>query len=263
MKARCRRSTITSPPTLAASRWSSPATSMARCKALVNACAHRGAMLCRRKQGNKGSIHLPLPRLDVQQRRQAAQGKGPAKTGAYPDSFNCDGSHDLKRLARFENYRGFLFGSLKADVVPLVSDYLGETRRRSSTRSSTRLLEAWKCCAAASSYVYDGNWKLQIENGADGYHVSSVHWNYSATMGRRNVRSRRHAHRRRQWLVEKPGRRLRLRPRAHPAVDPPAQPRSAPGARSPRGLGRTSGPGARRLYRRPDRATSACTPMCT
>ena len=37
-----------------------------------------------------------------------------------------------------------------------------------------------------SSYVYDGNWKLQMENGADGYHVSSVHWNYSATMGHRN-----------------------------------------------------------------------------
>lgn len=36
-----------------------------------------------------------------------------------------------------------------------------------------------------SSYIYDGNWKLQMENGADGYHVSSVHWNYSATMGRR------------------------------------------------------------------------------
>ncbi|SEM55421.1 benzoate/toluate 1,2-dioxygenase alpha subunit, partial [Pseudoxanthomonas sp. GM95] len=25
----------------------------------------------------------------------------------------------------------------------------------------------------------------QMENGCDGYHVSSVHWNYSATMGRR------------------------------------------------------------------------------
>jgi benzoate/toluate 1,2-dioxygenase alpha subunit len=37
-----------------------------------------------------------------------------------------------------------------------------------------------------SSYIYDGNWKLQMENGADGYHVSSVHWNYSATMGHRN-----------------------------------------------------------------------------
>ncbi|MDE3028571.1 MAG: benzoate 1,2-dioxygenase large subunit, partial [Paracoccaceae bacterium] len=29
------------------------------------------------------------------------------------------------------------------------------------------------------------NWKLQMENGCDGYLVSSVHWNYAATMGRR------------------------------------------------------------------------------
>jgi benzoate/toluate 1,2-dioxygenase alpha subunit len=37
----------------------------------------------------------------------------------------------------------------------------------------------------ASSYTYDANWKMQMENGADGYHVSSVHWNYVATMGNR------------------------------------------------------------------------------
>ncbi len=36
-----------------------------------------------------------------------------------------------------------------------------------------------------SSYIYDGNWKMQMENGCDGYHVSTVHWNYAATMGRR------------------------------------------------------------------------------
>ena len=38
-----------------------------------------------------------------------------------------------------------------------------------------------------SSYVYDGNWKMQMENGCDGYHVSTVHWNYAATMDRRKV----------------------------------------------------------------------------
>ena len=42
-----------------------------------------------------------------------------------------------------------------------------------------------------STYVYDGNWKLQTENGADGYHVSAVHWNYAATTGRRKERRRR------------------------------------------------------------------------
>lgn len=43
-------------------------------------------------------------------------------------------------------------------------------------------LEALK---GASTYVYDGNWKLTAENGADGYHVSAVHWNYAATTQQR------------------------------------------------------------------------------
>jgi benzoate/toluate 1,2-dioxygenase alpha subunit len=37
----------------------------------------------------------------------------------------------------------------------------------------------------SSTYTYDGNWKLQAENGADGYHVSATHWNYAATQARR------------------------------------------------------------------------------
>src|SRR5260221_8018508 len=41
----------------------------------------------------------------------------------------------------------------------------------------------------SSSYIYDGNWKLQAENGADGYHVSSLHWNYIATTSRRKADS--------------------------------------------------------------------------
>ena len=38
-----------------------------------------------------------------------------------------------------------------------------------------------------STYTFDGNWKLTAENGADGYHVSSVHWNYAATTSRRSA----------------------------------------------------------------------------
>ena len=38
----------------------------------------------------------------------------------------------------------------------------------------------------SSTYTYDGNWKVQAENGADGYHVSAVHWNYAATTARRS-----------------------------------------------------------------------------
>jgi benzoate/toluate 1,2-dioxygenase alpha subunit len=40
----------------------------------------------------------------------------------------------------------------------------------------------------ASTYTFEGNWKLQAENGADGYHVSAVHWNYAATTNQRKQR---------------------------------------------------------------------------
>jgi phenylpropionate dioxygenase-like ring-hydroxylating dioxygenase large terminal subunit len=36
-----------------------------------------------------------------------------------------------------------------------------------------------------ASYTFDGNWKLQNENGLDGYHVSTVHYNYVATVQQR------------------------------------------------------------------------------
>ncbi|MBX4421516.1 benzoate 1,2-dioxygenase large subunit, partial [Mycobacterium tuberculosis] len=49
------------------------------------------------------------------------------KTTQYPEQFAKDGSHDLTRVARFENYRGFLFGSLNADVAS-IEDFLGETK---------------------------------------------------------------------------------------------------------------------------------------
>ena len=70
-----------------------------------------------------------------------------------------------------------------ADVLPL-EDYLGEARViiDQIVDQSPNGLEVLR---GNSSYIYDGNWKMQMENGCDGYHVSTVHWNYAATMGRR------------------------------------------------------------------------------
>ena len=108
-----------------------------------------------------------------------------ARTGGYPEQFNKDGSHDLTRVARFENYRGFLFGSLNPDVLPL-EEHLGDTTKVIDmiVDQSPDGLEVLR---GASTYTYDGNWKLQTENGADGYHVSSTHWNYAATTARRTA----------------------------------------------------------------------------
>jgi benzoate/toluate 1,2-dioxygenase alpha subunit len=153
---------------------------------LINACAHRGAMLCRRKHGSRASFTCQFHGWTFNNAGSLLKVKD-GKTGDYPASFNSAGSHDLAKIARFESYRGFLFGSLNPDVLPL-AEHLGSTRVIID-QMVDQAPEGLEVLRGSSSYVYDGNWKLQMENGADGYHVSSVHWNYSATMGSRNYQS--------------------------------------------------------------------------
>ena len=109
--------------------------------------------------------------------------KDPDDAG-YPDTFNQDGSHDLTKV-RFDSYRGFLFGSINDDVVPL-AEHLGD-----STKVIDLLVDqspdGLEVLRGSSTYTYDGNWKVQAENGADGYHVTAVHWNYAATTSRRGT----------------------------------------------------------------------------
>ncbi|KAA0009738.1 Rieske 2Fe-2S domain-containing protein [Billgrantia pellis] len=151
--------------------------------ALINACAHRGATLCRKKRGNKGTFTCPFHGWSFKNDGKLLKAKN-EKTGAYPEGFKQEGSHDLKRVARFESYRGFLFGSLSADVAPL-TEYLGETTKIIDNIVD-QAPEGIEILRGTSSYTFNGNWKLGAENGADGYHVSTVHWNYASTMERRN-----------------------------------------------------------------------------
>lgn len=151
--------------------------------AVINACAHRGATLCRRKHGNKGSFTCPFHGWTFSNTGKLLKVKD-GKTGDYPESFNTAGSHDLTRVARFETYRGFLFGSVNPHVKPL-EEHLGSTRVIID-QIVDQAPDGLEVLRGNSTYVYDGNWKLQMENGADGYHVSAVHWNYSATMSHRN-----------------------------------------------------------------------------
>jgi benzoate/toluate 1,2-dioxygenase alpha subunit len=150
--------------------------------AFINACTHRGAMLCRRKHGNKATYTCPFHGWTFNNSGRLLKVKDPEDAG-YPECFNREGSHDLKKVPRFESYRGFLFGSLNADVPPL-AEHLGEAARIIDmvVDQSPNGLEVLR---GSSTYTYEGNWKLTAENGADGYHVSSVHWNYAATTNRR------------------------------------------------------------------------------
>lgn len=148
---------------------------------VVNACAHRGAKLCRKKRGNQPLLVCPFHGWSFKTDGALLRAKD-MSTGAYPDSFDHEGSHDLTRV-RVGNYRGFLFGSMNADAAPL-DEYLGETRVIID-QIVDQAPEGIEVLAGNSTYIFDGNWKMQMENGCDGYHVSSVHANYAQTMSRR------------------------------------------------------------------------------
>lgn len=150
--------------------------------AFINACSHRGAMLCRFKRGNRAIYTCPFHGWTFDNSGKLLKVKNPDGAG-YPDCFNKEGSHDLTKVARFESYRGFLFGSLIPDVPPLAA-HLGEATKIIDLMVD-QSPEGLEVLRGASTYVYDGNWKLQAENGADGYHVTTVHWNYVATTERR------------------------------------------------------------------------------
>jgi len=152
--------------------------------AVLNACAHRGAMVCRRTKDNRSSWTCPFHGWTFANDGRLLKVKE-AKGAGYPEQFNKDGSHDLVKVPRFESYRGFLFGSLNPDVLPL-QEHLGETTKLIDLMvdASPEGLEVLK---GASTYTYDGNWKVQAENGADGYHVAATHWNYAATTARRST----------------------------------------------------------------------------
>ena len=138
--------------------------------ALINACSHRGAMLCRRKKDNRSTFTCPFHGWTFNNTGKLLKVKDPRGAG-YPEQFNTEGSHNLTKVPRFESYRGFLFGSLNPDVPPL-EEHLGGAAKIIDmvVDQSPDGLEVLK---GSSTYTYDGNWKLQAENGADGYHVSA------------------------------------------------------------------------------------------
>jgi benzoate/toluate 1,2-dioxygenase subunit alpha len=47
--------------------------------------------------------------------------------------------------------------------------------------------EGLEVLGRSSTHTYDGTWKVQAENGTDGYHVIATHWNYAAISSRRST----------------------------------------------------------------------------
>ncbi len=149
---------------------------------LVNACRHRGSLVCHRFSGNARAHVCPYHAwtYDSAGRNIAVTSR---EQGAYGDRFD-DEDHNLRPLPAMGEYRGFLFGSLTAEVPPL-DEFLGDTRLFIDL-AVDQSEDGLEIIPGSVNYTYKGNWKLQIENSADLYHFVPTHQTFMQILNRRS-----------------------------------------------------------------------------
>lgn len=138
--------------------------------ALVNRCSHRGALLCKERQGNGGRFTCPYHGWTFLNDGQLI---GPSFPKLYGQKFDRE-AHNLARVPRVATYRGFIFGTFNRELCDLEA-YLGP---------AAEYIDHWvdrapekEILVDAGVYrgLYHGNWKLAWDNAADGYHVNFAH----------------------------------------------------------------------------------------
>ena len=148
----------------------------------LNVCSHRGARVCREKSGNKKIFACGFHGWCYDS-SGALVNVTDQKDGAYPESFDRK-NLGLRPIARVDAYRGFVFASLNPDVLPL-NEYLAGSKAFIDLFVDQSPTGKHEVLRGVTRYTYKGNWKLQAENGLDGYHAAPVHGSYIMTAMRR------------------------------------------------------------------------------
>lgn len=151
---------------------------------VINSCRHRGAAVFAMEQGNRRYHACPYHGWVYDSGGKCVDVKDQA-AGAYSDAFACE-NHDLVPVARFENYRGFLFASLSPDV-PTLDEFLGDTRLFLDLVVD-QSPQGVEFVPGAVGFTYNANWKMQVENGVDLYHFTSTHPSYIGVLEERRKR---------------------------------------------------------------------------
>lgn len=139
--------------------------------AVVNRCAHRGALVCREVRGNRPNLECVYHQwaYDLEGNligvpfRRGLKGQG-----GMPGDFDMK-QHGLKKL-RAESIGGLVFASFSETVEPL-RDFLGPIVIEHIERIMCKPI---KVLGDQRQHVH-GNWKLYAENTRDPYHASLLH----------------------------------------------------------------------------------------
>ena len=139
--------------------------------AMVNRCAHRGAMLCQKRTGTTRKFsciyHAWSYDLDGNL-TNVAFSKGIKNKGGMPDNFRKE-DHPLRRI-KITEFCGLVFGSFDENV-PNIETYLGPEVSAKVKRVMCRPVKI----IGRNTQVLHNNWKIYMENVKDSYHASILH----------------------------------------------------------------------------------------
>ena len=141
-----------------------------RVHVLLNRCTHRGAKVVNERKGHS-------PRLICCYHGWSYDTDGKLLNVPVPEG--CGEGFDravlgLEQAARVGEYRGFVFASLAASG-PSFEDHIGPMKGNIDDLVDRAPDGTLALDAGMHRYVYNGNWKLQVENVLDSYHVPFGH----------------------------------------------------------------------------------------
>ncbi|SCW75691.1 Phenylpropionate dioxygenase, large terminal subunit [Sphingobium faniae] len=140
-------------------------------RVLMNRCTHRGNAVCVAERGNADGFTCAYHGWRFRLNGDLA---------AVPYGDRYDEAFDrstlgLRPAARVENYRGLVFASLRSEGSSL-REHLGAGVLAELDDLTDMSPDGdLDVRAGVHKTVYDGNWKLQLENSMDGYHPNFVH----------------------------------------------------------------------------------------
>ncbi|MDX3910850.1 MAG: SRPBCC family protein [Sphingobium sp.] len=136
---------------------------------LLNACRHRGALVCRANAGNAPSFTCAYHgwTYDLSGNLIGV----PGLTDLYEKSLDRD-AWGLRKAAQVSSYRGFIFATLDPEAPPL-DEFLGEAGKAMIDKLAD--YGDVEVVPGIIRHRLKANWKIGVENDQDYYHVGISH----------------------------------------------------------------------------------------
>ena len=142
-------------------------------RAFFNTCPHRGALVCREKQGNGAMF-----RCFYHSWAFNLEGKLVNRPGdeSYTAASRADAKNDLVPVPQLAQYRGLYFVHFQPASESLTDYLAGAAEIIDLVMDQAE--SGMEIVGGTQEYSIEANWKLLCENSFDGYHAISTHATY-------------------------------------------------------------------------------------